>query len=153
MVGTFTLMWQHWSLRNTETDSVKLKKEIFAWVLLNAAVHSPLFEFHFLSSNLLSLSHFLSLCLLIFRSSISFNVPSHLCHILLLPLYILFQFFISLSTSLYMKCDSLTIGIGPCNPARAYVFFDISSASRSVFTDVFIFHFKTFFSNIEREEI
>lgn len=94
-----------------------------------------------------------------FRPSISFNVPSHLCHILLLPLYILFQFFISLSTSLYMKCDSLTIGIGPCNPARAYVFFDISSASRSVFTDVFIFHFKTFFfkhrkrRNIKRQKI
>lgn len=130
-----------------ETDSVKLKKEIFARVLLNAAVHSPLFEFHFLSSNLPSLSHFLSFCLLLFRPSISFNVHFHLCHILLFLLYILFQFCISLGALLYMKCDSLTlkIGIGPCYLARAHVFSDISSASRSVFTDVFIFHFKTFF--------
>lgn len=120
--------------------------------MLNAAVHYRLFEFHLLSSNLPSLSHFLSLCLSIFRPSIPFNVRSHLCHILLLPLYILFQFCISLSALLYMKCDSLTIGIGPCYPVRAYVFFDISSASKSVFTDV-IFHFKTFFSKIEREEI
>lgn len=101
------------------------------------------------------LSHFLSFCLLIFRPSISFNVHFHLCRIRLFPLYILFQFCISLSAFLYMKCDSLTlkIGIGPYYPARAYVLFDISSASRSVFTDVFIFHFKTFFSKIEREEI
>lgn len=112
-------------------DSVKLKEEIFAWILLNAAVHSPLSEFHFIFSNLPSLSYFLSLCLLIFRPSISFNVHSHLCHILLFPLYILFQFCISLSALLYMKCDShLQLELDPVILLEP-VFFDISSASRS----------------------
>lgn len=113
------------------------------WVLLNAAVHSSLFEFCFISANLSSLPHFLSFCLLIFRPSISFYIHFHLCHILLFSLYIPFQVCISLSALPYMKYDSLTlkIGTGPCYPAWAYVFFDVSFGKLLFWFFLGIFYF------------